>query len=503
MKTSSIQPKQNKLISQIQTKDSAAWTRIEQNMRFKLFHEMANRVPAYKDFLKKQGIKPGLIKSHKDLQNIPSMTKDNYLRKYSLKEKSWDGKLNDGLVLTSTSGSTGTPVYFTRNEALDRQSSAIHELYLNNAGFNVKEPTLVIVAFGMGVWIGGLITYQAFKYLEERGYPLSIITPGINKAEIMRILENVAPNYRQVLITGYPPFLKDVVDEMNHKKLKLKNTKLRLLFAAEPFSEAFRGHLSKEAGIAKPLLNTMNIYGSADIGTMAFETPLSIALRIEARKKQSLFNDLFSGIAKTPTLAQYVPNNISFESEDGKLLVTGKNAMPLFRYMIGDHGGRMTYNETVNVLQKHRCDPEQLCKRNAIGDYRYELPFVYVYERIDFSTTLYGLQVYPEPIREVLMSEPFNKSFSGKFAMVTQYNNKHDQYLEINFELQSGVSKISTALEKKLLNAIVKKLKVTNAEFTELHNYLGERALPKCVFWKAEDKTYFTPGVKQKWVLKK
>ena len=85
-------------------------------------------------------------------------------------------------MISSTSGSTGEPFYFPRNEQLDWEYSILAEMFLRNSSYNYKEPTLIIVGFGMGVWIRGLLTYKSSEIAFQRWhYPISIITRGINK----------------------------------------------------------------------------------------------------------------------------------------------------------------------------------------------------------------------------------------------------------------------------------------------------------------------------------
>lgn len=489
------------IISDIHTKKSDYWEKLEQKKALELFHSVAERVPAYKNFLKKHKVNVAKVKSYKDLKFVPSITKNNYLRKYSLKELSWDGTLASPLVFTSTSGSTGEPVYFSRNHNLDWQLSVLNEMFISNKGFNTNEPTLVIVCFGMGVWIGGLIIYQSFELLERRGYPLSIITPGINKDEIFKILKKLAPNYKQIIIAGYPPFIKDIIDEAPHKNINLKDYNVRFLFAAEPFTEKFREYIVKETKLSNSLLDTMNIYGSADIGAMSVETPLSILVRKIASENVKLFNDIFGLINKTPTLTQYIPNFISFDQTNGQILLSGNNSIPLVKYSIGDHGGRLTFTEIEGKFKENGINLKKKAREAGIDKYYFQLPFVYIYERVDFSTTLYGLQVYPETIREVLLEPSFYKYLTGKFTLLTKFDNKQNQYLEINLELQKG-KKVDSKLSKKLLDAIVKNLRKKNSEFKELYDSIGKKAVPKLLFWESEDPLYFRPGVKQKWVEK-
>lgn len=490
----------SKLLRDISEKKNSFWVKKREEKALELFHEVAKKVPAYKNFLKKHKISPSSVKTIEDFQKLPPITKDNYLKQYPLKELSWNGSLNNPLIFTSTSGSTGEPYYFSRNHAIDWQSSVIHELFLNNISKD-KKPTLVIVCFGMGVWIGGLITYQAFELASRRGYPISILTPGINKEEIFKALKKLAPNFDQIILAGYPPFMKDILDEAPGRGVNLKNLNIKLLFAAEAFTEKFRDHLLKKINTDDCHLSNMNIYGSADIGTMAFETPLSILVRRLAMKNQKLFRDLFGNIPKTPTLAQYIPNFTLFEESKGEILVTADSSIPLVRYNIGDHGGVFTFNQIAEKLALHKISLYKEAKNVGISDKLYQLPFVYIYERADFSTTLYGLQIYPETIKEVLLDTPYDEFVTGKITLVTKFDYKQDQYLEVNLELQKN-KEVSPILKNQLTNSIIQNLREKNSEFRELSDYLKKRAAPQLIFWPFEDPEHFKPGVKQKWVKK-
>ncbi len=480
---------------------SANWSRGEKDHLFTLFKRMALDVPAYRRFLRANGVSRGSIRTIEDLPSVPVMTKKNYLKINSFSNLLWHDSTHGPHVLTSTSGSTGKPVYFARSHEVDEHSSLIHELIFRTSSLKKNESTLVIICFGMGVWIGGLITYQAFELMGRRGYPISILTPGINKTEILNILTDLAPQYGQIILAGYPPFLKDVIDEAIAQGISFNKHRVKLLFAAEAFTENFRDHITEMVGIQNPLTDAINIYGSADIGTMAFETPLSILARRLALKDKKLFAEIFGGTTKTPTLAQYVPEFVSFEAPNGEILLSGDSALPLFRYSIGDHGGVYTFLELVDRYKAHGVDLLKEARAAGIRKHVYELPFVYVFERIDLATTLYGLQVYPETIKEVLLNKRFVNCLTGKLTLATKYDDNHDQYLEINLE-QKPKKEVGKILASELLAEIVKSLREKNSEFRELSDSLKKRAEPKLVFWPYEDPLYFKPGTKQRWVVK-
>ena len=432
---------------------------------------------------------------------MPAVSKKNYLRQYDLADLAWGGTLKKNLVFTATSGSTGEPFYFPRSSKLDWQGSFVHEMFFNNGSRADKGPVLVLVCFGMGVWIGGLITYKGYEMAAARGgYPISILTPGINKKEIYNALKKLAPHFSQTILVGYPPFIKDIIDGAKNEGIDLHKLHIRLSFAAEAFTEQFRDYLVKVGKLKDPHLDTLNVYGSADIGAMGFETPISIFARRMALERKELFADVFGSIVKTPTLAQYIPGFITFEAPKGEVLLTGDNTIPLVRYAIGDNGGVLSFGEMEEKFKKHGVSLRKEASRRG-NAYRTELPFVYVYERNDLSTTLYGLQIYPEHVREALIHPSVQRVLTGKFSMATKYDAKHDQYLEVHLE-QSRSEKVEKEFRDRILKMVVLNLERRNSEFKELHRFLGKRAWPRLVFWPPEDTKYFRVGIKQQWVIK-
>lgn len=489
------------IIKLIRQKKSDFWFSEQKKRSLHLFHQVAKSVPAYKHFLKKNNINPSKIKTWEDFKKVPLVTKGNYLKVYPLEKLCWNGTLDQkSIVFTATSGSTGEPFYFPREYDLDWQYSFIIESFLKKN--SVKNgPTLVIIGFGLGVWIGGIITYKAFEIVSQRGdYKLSIITPGINKSEIFNALRNLSPHFSNTILVGYPPFIKDVVDEASNHKINLKKLNIRLIFAAESFNEKFREYLVKKAGIKNLFLDTMNIYGSADIGAMASETHLSIFISRMALKNRTLFNELFSEASKVPTLAQFNPLFINFEVVNKDIVLTGNNTVPLVRYAIGDCGGVFNLDEACSIFKKHGANLlNEFRKLNIRQENFFKLPFVYVYERKDFAIKLYGATVYPEHIREALLHSSINRNLTGKFTLVRKYDKKHDQYMEINCELQKDKTS-SNILKKKIKKAVVKNLLEKNAEYHNNFKSIPKKVEPKIILWPHEHPLYFKPGTKQKWV---
>ncbi|PIR82243.1 hypothetical protein COU20_03750 [Candidatus Kaiserbacteria bacterium CG10_big_fil_rev_8_21_14_0_10_59_10] len=404
--------------------------------------------------------------------------------------------------MTSTSGSTGEPLYFPRSDSIHERAAELHDRFYVGSSLSKKASTLVIVCFGMGVWIGGLITYEAFSRMgRRRGRPIGIITPGINMKEILNIARKLAPRYEQLIFAGYPPFIKDVFDELAAEGRILREKKIAIVAAAEAFTEHFRDYLVKAGGIENALTDTMNIYGTAELGAMASETPLSILIRRIAYDHPAAYAALFGNIEKTPTLAQYDARHYFFEALEGELYVSADSVMPLVRYRLGDSGGILRYADITRTMSNFGIDIESATKKLCIDPSFKKMPFVYVYERTDLSTTLYGLQIYPSMVREALLRNTFQPFVTGRFTLVTKYDEAHDQFLEINLELKKGKEAPKT-LGAQMSAEIVKELRERSAEFRELSNHLGDRAMPRLVFWPYEDQLYFKRDIKQMWVQK-
>jgi len=486
------------IIEMYASKQQLFWIQQEKLNRSAVLKK-ALKVPAYKKFLKAQKVSSKISVSDSFWQSLPFINKNSYFRAYSMKDLGLVAEQSqESFVMTSTSGSTGKPTYFFRDREIDWQYSVLTELFLKNGR---KGSTLFINCFSMGIWIGGLITYQAFRDTGLRGYPLSIITPGINKKEIFNILREVAPNFDNVIFAGYPPFIKDIIDESKINKVNLRKLNVRLLFAAEGFSENFRNYIAKTAGIKNIYKDTLNIYGSAELGAMAFETPFSILIKRLALKNDKIFQQLFKCDKKIPTLAQYNPMFVNFESPKGQVLITASSATPFVRYNIGDNGGVLTYSEIEAVFKSNGISLSKEAKKAGVTVF--ELPFVYVHERADFSTTLYGLQIYPQTIKAALEHPKLQKHLSGKFTMNTAYDRSGDQYLELHLEYKPGLAKASKKVQKLAENIVIKKLIETNHEYRELSNMISkERTRPRLNFWEHNHPQYFKSGVKQQWLKK-
>lgn len=485
------------LLERLQNEPEEAWINRGQNRALRLFHSMAERVPAYKDFLREYGVNPKHIRTYKDFGRVPTVDKENYLKKYSKNKLCWDGVFPAGQwVISTTSGSTGEPYYFPRERSQDWQYAVMADLYLNS-NYNVqKQKTLYIVAFPMGAWIGGVFTYEAItKAAECGGYDLSVITPGIHKTEVINAVKQLAPFYDQIIVGAYAPFLKDILEDGELDGIDWKKLNIKFIFSAEAFSEKFRDYVISKVGLKDPNRDTLNHYGTVDLGTMAHETPLTVSIRRELVQRVEL-GVLLPEKDRQPTICQFLPELFYFEQDGNDLYCSAHSGIPLFRYDLKDYGGVITLKDSMQKLAYAGIAPAELDMQNC-----WNLPLVYVYERNDFSVSYYAFNIYPDTIRRALQDEEFHVELTGKFTMKVDYDREGQQHLKVHVEMLRGV-KTNFELKSRIQDAIHKALLIGSAEYPELFAALGEKTRPVVELWSYEDPTYFKVGSKQKWVVK-
>jgi phenylacetate-CoA ligase len=109
-------------------------------------------------------------------------------------------------------------------------------------------PTLVVICFALGSWVGGMYTALCCRYLAQKGYPLTLVTPGNHKAEIFRVVEALGAHFDQVVLAGYPPFLKEVVDSGIAQGVDWRRYRVKLILAGEVFSEEWRSLVGERLG---------------------------------------------------------------------------------------------------------------------------------------------------------------------------------------------------------------------------------------------------------------
>ncbi len=448
-----------------------------------LFRRTARTVPAYKRFLKKHGLDPARVKTDADFIRIPCVTKKNYLLSYPYGDLFPRGTVPP--MVSASSGSSGVPFYWPRGNAVEERGAEAHERIFRDIFKIGKKRTLVIVCFSMGTWIAGTYTTACVRRIADKGYPISVVTPGIEKEDILAILSRLAPEFEMVIMAGYPPFLMDIAALARARRIPLRKLNLRLLFAGENFSERWRESIHRLCGITDALAGSVGIYGTADAALLGHETPLSIYIRKCMAKNPAFRKKLLGTAPFVPTLVRYYPEQVHIETIGDELAFTVSSGIPLVRYAIGDRGRLFSPNAVAPLV------PKSLRVFDA--------PLVALLGRKDVAVTFYALNIYPENIKAGLEDKTVARAMSGKFvAKTVAAHGDRDQKLLITAELARGV-RPSGALLRKAEKSVFNNLVRLNAEYRKLHQSIGDRALPEMRLVPFGDTLFDITRAKHRW----
>jgi phenylacetate-CoA ligase len=458
-----------------------------------LFQEAARVVPAYRDFLREAGMAAQDVTSPGEWGRVPVTSKETYHRRHPLAALCRGGVLSDCDMLAVSSGSTGEPAIWPRFVSDELGTAFRFEQVLRDAFGAHQRRTLAVVCFALGSWVGGMYTTACLRHVSAKGYPLTVVTPGSHKAEILRVLRALGGSFEQIVLCGYPPFLKDLIDSGRADGFDWHAQPVKLVMAGEVFSEEWRSVVCDRLGAREPELFTASLYGTADGGVLANETPLSIVLRRRLARAPELARELF-GESRLPTLCQYDPLHRFFEVEEGSLLFSADGGIPLLRYKILDRGG--LHESDVLTSRVASATGEVLGALAARGITVRDLPFVHVFGRSNFALSFYGANVYPENVAVGIEQPALLAALSGKFVIQVEHDADQNPLLDVAVELLPGQTP-SEALRDDAAASIQRELQRLNSEFK---NYVPEhRRRPNVRLLPHAEPNYFPAGVKHRY----
>jgi phenylacetate-CoA ligase len=461
-----------------------------------LFRRTATGVPAYAAFLRERGIEPASVRTSDDWRRLPLMTKPDYFRRHALADLCRDGALAACDMVAVSSGSTGEPTFWPRALSDELAVASRFEQVFRDSFCADQRPTLAVVCFPLGTWVGGMFTAAACRHLATKGYPITVLTPGNNRAEIMRVVATLGPCFAQTVLLGYPPFLKDVVDAGIAEGFAWRDQAIRLVLAGEVISEEWRDLMAERLGLADPARDTASLYGTADGGVLGNETPLSITVRRFLARDPAAARAVF-GQARLPTLVQIDPFERFFESHDGTLVFSGDGGIPLVRYHIADEGGVVPHAQMIAQLRSLGFDAEAEARRGGARGIR-PLPFVYVFGRSHFAVSYYGANVFPDTVIIGLEQPAIRELVTGKFVLEVRETADRDRELWIAVELSArGADASPDPVRDAVAESIVAVLRRLNSEFA---SYVpAARQRPRITLWPAGHPEYFPVGVKHRY----
>ncbi len=464
-----------------------------------LFQRTARGVPAYATFLREHRVDPLAVRDFDAFLRLPLLTRKGYVERFPLSERCRDGELADCDMMAVSSGSTGEPTFWPRFVSDDLAIAWRFEQVFCDSFAADERKTLAVVCFPLGTWVGGMFTASCCRHLAAKGYPLLVVTPGNNKAEILRVVRSLAPLFEQTVLLGYPPFLKDVVDAGRAEGVRWHDYAIKIVLAGEVFSEDWRELMAERLGMREPWRDSASLYGTADAGVLGNETALSNRIRRFLAGRADAARALF-GQERLPTLVQYDACERFFEEYERTLVFSGENGVPLVRYHISDNGGVYPYELLIERLRDFGFDAEAEAQKNGEPPLR-RLPFAYVFGRSHFAVSFYGANVFPDTVAIALEQPETRADVTGKFVLEVREDAARDQELWIAVERAAFAgSRSDDELADAVADAVVAVLLRLNSEFS--HYVPAEKRRPRITVWPQGHPEYFPVGVKHRYARK-
>jgi phenylacetate-CoA ligase len=368
-------------------------------------HRAIRRVPAYRHFLERAGVHGEDHMPLGILRILPETDKRSYIDPYRLEDRCIDGRFTfRGTMIDESSGSTGTPYNWIRS---------LHERTIahRNIGFFARYafgsgPLITINAFSMGAWAAG---FNMSLGMSRHGL---VKSTGPDLDKIFSTLRYLGPRYRY-LISGYPPFLKHLLDIGERDGFPFDEFELHGLVGGEGMSEGLRDYLLGR------FVSVYSGYGATDIEIgMAAESPVSIALRRLARARPDVREALFGRDPRLPMVFQYNPLIHWLEVNGAYEIVATISRLdvltPRIRYNVHDEGGVMEFGRASQVLARFGYELERLGQVAEVYGPRgrlpwshpIPLPFLWIHGRSDATISVMGANIYPEDIETIIYRDP-------------------------------------------------------------------------------------------------
>ena len=346
-------------------------------------------VPFYKKKMQDMGIEPGDIKSIDDLSKLPFTTKqdlrDNY--PYGL----FAVPMEEVVRIHASSGTTGRPtvVGYTKND-IDMWADMVARCF---TAYGVTKKDIVQVAYGYGLFTGGLGAHYGGEHLGATVVPIS----GGNTKKQIQLIEE----FGSTVLACTPSYALYIGESMRNMGIDPRSTNLRVgIFGAEPWTEEMRAEIEDLLGI-----QAMNIYGLSEImgPGVAFDCDEKGGLHIN--------EDHFVPEIIHPDTLEGQPYG-----KEGELVFTcvTKEALPLLRYRTRD----------LTSLQGGTCS----CGRTLVRMGR-------ITGRSDDMLIIRGVNVFPSQIESVILKVA---EVAPHYVLIVERINNLDT-LEVWVEAKEGL----------------------------------------------------------------
>ena len=365
-------------------------------------------VEFFRKRMDENGVKPADIKTLADIQKLP------FSKKIDLRDTYPFGlcavPMSEVVRLHASSGTTGKPIVVAyTKEDLDVWAEVMKR---GLAGAGLSEKDIVQIAYGYGLFTGGLGAHCGCEALGATVVPASV---GNTQRQVM-LMRDFGVNG----ICCTPSYFLHLIEQAKLSGIDMRELPVRVgIFGAEPWSQGMREQLEAGAGI-----EAFDIYGLSEI--------IGPGVAIECTEHQGMhvFEDHFYPEIIDPDTGEVLP-----DGEMGELVLTtlSKYAMPMIRYR--------TRDLTRIIAEPCKCG-RTIRRIDRIS------------ARSDDMFIIRGVNVFPSQIESALLTVP---GVSANYLIILTTENGMDNIeldVEMSPEAFSDQVKVLEALQRNIVKAV-------------------------------------------------
>lgn len=293
--------------------------------------------------------------------------------------------------------------------------------------------------------------------------------------QLVSIISKLDKTQNKIVLAGYPPFLKSLVDYAKEKhQIDFGKYHADAVVGGQSISEALRDNL-----VAAGFSTISSSYGASDLDiNIGVETDFERGLRRALENNPALRAELFGKNKTLPMVFHYDPLNYHIECDDNDELiftcVRSDRSSPRIRYDLGDKGRVYSASDIQAMLLKH-----------GITDLkpRVNLPLLFVWGR-DNAVAYEGCKVSFDDLERAI-----TKIDSDQICVKRAFYEYHDpdgsDKVEIWIELADGAKIPEKTHAQSFLHNLLVEMGRINQDF---RSHIGDdkkkAALPLLRFFK-------------------
>lgn len=399
----------------IETMEAEHMSALQLQRLQELVERVYRQVPYYRSRLQEAGMLPGDIRTLDDIRKIPFTYKqdmrDNY--PYGL----FAVPSSEIVRIHASSGTTGKPtvVGYTKRDLGIWSEVMARSL----AGGGVTKQSVIQVAYGYGLFTGGLGVHYGAELLGASVIPVS---SGNTARQIM-----LMKDFGTTAVACTPSYALYVAETMREMGISPQDTKLKVgIFGAEPWSENMRQQIQQQLGIL-----ALDIYGLSEI------IGPGVACECQAQDGLHINEDHFYPEIINPVTGEVMP-----DGEKGELVLTTltKEGMPMLRYRTRD----------LTMLTRKTCS----CGRTLVRMGK-------ILGRSDDMLIIRGVNVFPSQVESVLLNLG---EVSPHYQLIVEREDKLDTLtvlVEVTENMFTDEVRGLEALERKIKHELANVLNIT------------------------------------------